>query len=225
MNAITHSQQTQSLANELSRMIERSDYPCIGAKAVVAKQQLYTFTASDIRCPDNDQAIANFLYDFVDLFRMARPTLCSAAVIFENPEVLTEEDFELYLWKRLQALADLDASNYACDLRVSGDPTAANFSFSIKAEALYVIGLHPASSRKARQFSRSAIVFNPHVQFEWLRSRGKFDAMKQSVRQRDLAYAGTINPMLSDFGVTSEAIQYSGLQHENNWKCPFNARH
>jgi hypothetical protein len=32
---------------------------------------------------------------------------------------------------------------------------------------------------------------------------------------------GSINPNLSDFGVHSEARQYSGRAVEDAWKCPF----
>ena len=49
----------------------------------------------------------------------------------------------------------LDAENYNYDDRVEADPSSAKFSFSIKEEAFYIIGLHAASSRQARQFSSS----------------------------------------------------------------------
>ena len=214
MNLVTNEgQQTQPCVEELYRLISDSGYPCIGAKAAVARHQLHCFVARDLRCPHDDAAIVKFLYEFVDWFREGKSAVCSAAVIFEGPQELSEEDFDCYLWNRLQALADIDAIHFPYDARVSSDATASDFGFSIKAEALYVIGLHPASSRKARHFAHPAIVFNPHQQFEWLRSTGKYDSMKRAVRRRDLEYAGSVNPMLADFGVSSEAIQYSGKQY------------
>ena len=226
MTAVTNDMQgMQPYMDELSRMIGLAGYPCIGAKAVMAKNQLSCFVAGDMRCPQDDYRIVNFLYQFIEKFRKSESTLCSAAVIFQGPHDLSEVDFDHLLWKRLQALADIDADNYAYDLRISSDPTDRNFGFSIMSEALYVIGLNPGSARTARRFTHPAIIFNPHAQFEWLRARGKYDPMKRVVRQRDQEFAGSVNPMLADFGEASEAIQYSGIQDGNNWKCPFVSRH
>ena len=43
----------------------------------------------------------------------------------------------------------------------------------------------------------------------------------QQVRERDKALAGSVNPMLADFGRGSEAAQYSGREVGPDWKCPF----
>ena len=104
------------------------------------------------------------------------------------------------------------------------DPAAVEFSFSLKEEAFYLIGLHPGSSRSARRFSYPAIVFNPHTQFERLRELNKYETMKQFIRNRDIRYSGSVNPMLADFGETSEAVQYTGRQYDQDWKCPFIAQ-
>jgi FPC/CPF motif-containing protein YcgG len=47
--------------------------------------------------------------------------------------------------------------------------------------------------------------------------------MQETIRARDLELQGSINPMLSDFGVDSEARQYSGRAVEENWQAPFKA--
>ena len=106
---------------------------------------------------------------------------------------------------------------------MSADPADPHFSFSFAGEALYVIGMHANSSREARRFPWPALVFNPHEQFERLRADGKWTRMQASIRSRDVALQGTINPMLSDFGQQSEARQYSGRAVEDKWKAPFPA--
>ena len=73
----------------------------------------------------------------------------------------------------------------------------------------------------ARRFRWPALVFNPHVQFERLRGEGKWKRMQQTIRERDVALQGNINPMLSDFGQSSEARQYSGRAVEADWQPPF----
>ena len=133
--------------------------------------------------------------------------------------------FDELLWQRLQALEILDAENYSYDNRVESDPSSSSFSFSIKEEAFYIIGLHPASSRQARQFKYPALVFNPHAQFEQLRSTTKYEVMKNTVRKRDIALSGSVNPMLQDFGESSEVFQYSGRKYDETWQCPLKITH
>jgi len=87
--------------------------------------------------------------------------------------------------------------------------------------AWYVIGLHPGASRAARRFSSIALVFNPHSQFERLRSLGKYAQVRDLIRQRDVAANGSINPTLADHGQVSEARQYSGRVVAADWGCPF----
>lgn len=125
------------------------------------------------------------------------------------------------MWMRLQALSDLDAEMYPYDGRVNPDPQSDQFSFSLKEEAFFVIGLNPQSSRPARRFKYPTLVFNPHAQFEELRALKRYDKMKNIVRKKDVALSGSINPMLNDFGDSSEVYQYSGLRYDHNWQCPF----
>jgi FPC/CPF motif-containing protein YcgG len=88
---------------------------------------------------------------------------------------------------------------------------------------LFVVGLHAASSRATRRFAWPTLVFNPHEQFERLRSSGQFDRFQSVIRSADRALDGTTNPMLANFGERSEAAQYSGRQVDEVWRCPFHA--
>ena len=170
-------------------------------------------------------AILQFLYDFVDDYRNSKEFYHSAAIIFKGPEFINEEMFDELLWQRLQALADLDAENYSFDKRVNNAPSSPNFSFSIKEEAFYIIGLHANSSRQSRKFRYPTLVFNPHAQFEELRETSKYEIMKNVVRKRDIAYSGSVNPMLEDFGKSSEVYQYSGRKYDDTWQCPLKINH
>jgi FPC/CPF motif-containing protein YcgG len=141
--------------------------------------------------------------------------------IFQRPQRLDEMEFENLLWQQLRALHQHDATHFDWDPNVGSDPADPHFSFSFGGQALYVIGMHANSSRQARRFPWPALVFNPHEQFERLRAGGKWKRMQETIRSRDLELQGTINPMLSDFGVQSEARQYSGRAVEDNWQAPF----
>lgn len=222
---MTTTTDTNAIIEEYLLYLKNKEFPCIAAKAALARQQVKCFVAHNIACPHNDKSILEFLYDFTDEYRNAKELYNSAAVIFTEPVSMDEELFDRFLWKRLQALSDLDAENYSFDKRVNDAPSSPNFSFSIKEEAYYIIGLHANSSRQARKFRFPTLVFNPHAQFEELRETSKYNNLKNVVRKRDIAYSGTVNPMLEDFGKFSEVFQYSGRNYDNTWECPLKINH
>lgn len=215
----------QDYINEYFDFLSNKEFPCVAAKAALTREHIHVFVADHIACPKDDRAILDFMYSFVDEYRNADSPFHSAIVIFKEPGKMDEELFGQMLWMRLQSLSNLDAQKYGYDKRVSNNPADKNFSFSLKEEAFYVIGLHPQSSRKARQFKYAAFVFNPHQQFEDLRKSNSYQKMQNVVRKRDIAYSGSVNPMLQDFGHFSEVLQYSGKQLDESWKCPFISNH
>lgn len=210
------------IIEEYHAFLNHESFPCIAAKAALAKQQAKCLVADHLACPHNDGSILQFLYDFVDVYRSSGELYHSAAIIFKGPEDIDESSFDKFLWMRLQSLSNMDAMNYSYDERVNKDPHSSEFSFSLKQEAFFVIGLHPAGSRPARQFKYPTLVFNPHAQFEQLKHNGKFEKMQEVVRKRDLNHSGSINPMLDNYGASSEAYQYSGRVYDDKWKCPLN---
>lgn len=198
------------------------EFPCVAAKAAQAKERVHCFSAGHMECPAHDSSILQFLYEFTDVYRSSGQPFFSAAVIFSGPENCTEYEFDKLIWQRLSALSSLDRKNgYQHDPRVDSDPHSPKFGFSLKEEAFFIIGLHPGSSRKARRFKYPALIFNPHAEFEKLRALGRYDKMKKIVRQRDTHFSGSINPMLTDFGERSEVYQYTGIEYDAGWTCPF----
>ena len=142
--------------------------------------------------------------------------------VFKDQDSFSETQFETALWKQLEFLHDIDNEDW--DPEVSDNPEEKNFSFSIAGKAFYMVGVHPNSSRKARQSPYPAIAFNLHWQFEKLREMGAFNTVRDKIRERDIELQGNINPMLEDFGENSEARQYSGRKVEEEWKCPFHRK-
>lgn len=213
------------IIEEYTDYIKQKEFPCIAAKASLARQHVKCIVAGNMGCPKDDVSILQFLCEFVEDYRMSKDFYYSAAIIFTGPHVYNEEMFDALLWQRLQAFEMLDAKNHVYDNRVEADPSSAKFSFSIKEEAFYIIGLHPASSRHARQFKYPTIVFNPHAQFEQLKETTKYEVMKNTVRKRDISFSGSVNPMLHDFGESSEVYQYSGRKYDESWECPLKITH
>jgi FPC/CPF motif-containing protein YcgG len=215
----------QDIIEEYKTFIENKKFPCIAAKAALSKQHVNCFVSGNMACPKDDADILQFLYKFVEVYRNSKEFYHTATIIFSGPKINDEEMFDALLWQRLQALEILDAENYLYDDRVQSDPSSEKFSFSIKEEAFYIIGLHPASSRPSRRFTYPALVFNPHAQFEALRETTKYEVMKNVVRKRDIALSGSVNPMVKDFGESSEVYQYSGRKYDDSWECPLKITH
>ena len=197
-------------------------FPCVGAKAALAKGTLEVLACNRLDSAWDDVRIHDGLVRFAAAYRDEPGLFRSFAVVFEGPENLDEASFEASLWQRVQSLSDKDAwRGQHYDARVSADPDSPHFSLSFGGEAFFVVGLHPYASRPARRFARPALVFNLHDQFETLRADGRYEPMREKIMRRDEAIAGSRNPMLARHGATSEARQYSGRVVEADWRCPF----
>ncbi len=207
---------------ELRARIADPSFPCVGAKSALAKGTLKTLVCHSLASGWDDVLIHRELMDWAEAYRADPGGLRSLAVVFSGPDDLDEPAFEKLMWERIQSFADKDhwlGQRY--DHRVSADPDDPHFSLSFGGEAFFVVGLHPHASRPARRFPRPTLVFNLHAQFEELREEGKYERMREKILDRDVALAGSINPMLARHGENSEARQYSGREVSDEWACPF----
>ncbi len=142
----------------------------------------------------------------------------SLVAVFRATDVVDESEFETLLWRQLELLHEADGRPW--DPRVSDDPANPHFAFSVGGTAFFVVGLHPESSRIARRTPLPTLVFNLHEQFEELRGSDRFDRMRDTIRRRDGALQGSLNPMVADHGRSSEARQYSGRAVPADWEAP-----
>lgn len=211
-----------TLTEEFQSFIRSDRFPCVGAKAARARKTITVVESDDIERSSDDCQVHEALCRFGDELDTDAPFLQSCAVIYAGPTTLGETAFEDALWRRLQSFHEIDlreGNDWAQG--VSSDPSSAAFSMSIGGKAFFVVGLHPHASRPARRFAYPTLVFNSHDQFEQLRADGRYEKMKKIIRSRDTELAGGINPMLNDFGRSSEARQYSGRKVGSDWRCPF----
>jgi len=213
------------LAQKFKDFIRSPEFPCVGAKAALTRDQMRFVVGRDIRSAWDDLRILPGLFDLVKSYREDPILFQSLVVLFEEDAGLDEEGFESNLWARLQSLSEKDEwLGQEPDPRVSMSPDDPHFSLSFAGEAFFVVGLHPGASRPARRFERPALVFNLHDQFERLRAAGTYEKLRASILDRDIAIAGEINPMLARHGTSSEARQYSGRAVGEDWVCPFSGR-
>lgn len=208
----------------LQEMIVDAEYPCIGAQAAFRQESYRLGVYPELDSEEATAGLAFDLFTFVEEQRRTPQDFATFVGAFAGPHGMDEATFETRLWGQLRRLHELDRTVHCWDPEVSADPSAADFSYSFAETAFFVVGMHEGSSRPARRFPYPLLVFNGHAQFQRLRKSGVYGRMREVIRQRDMAAHGSLNPMLEDFGVYSEARQYSGRAVDAGWRCPFHAR-
>lgn len=196
-------------------------YPCTGARSAFNRDEYRIGYYPPISSRTATRGLAFDLYEFNREYSMRPKQFYSFVAVFDGPVAATEVEFERLLWQQLQQLHDIDAPFFAWDPSVARDPEDPRFCFSFGGKAYFVIGLHAAASRLARRFAWPAIVFNAHEMFDRARIAGTFPKLQSTVRNRDRRLQGSVNPVVQDYGTSSEARQYSGRRVSNDWRCPF----
>jgi uncharacterized protein len=196
-----------------------NDHPCLMAQTVFSMDKVDFHEYEDFGSKETAKAILKDLKNYIENYNFETNDFLTFLAAFKGKQHYSEEEFEETLWAQLQHLHDVDDAPW--DPEVDPDPNSKNFSLSLGGKAFYIVGLHPNSSRKARQAPYPAVAFNLHWQFEKLRQMNTYSTVRDKIRDRDIALQGNINPMLEDFGESSEARQYSGRKVGEEWKCPF----
>lgn len=202
----------------LSERILGPEYPCLGARSVFKRERATVVLHDDLEAPETARTLLEQLREYAVTVD-PEEGFVSFVAGFRGPDVRDEKHFEEMLWGLLQRLHDVDEQPWAPE--VSADPNDPHFAFSVAGTPFFIVGLHPKASREARRMPLPVLVFNLHEQFESLREEGGFERMRDTIRRRDEELQGSINPMVSDHGETSEARQYSGRKLEKAWEAPF----
>ncbi|GAC1516271.1 MAG: guanitoxin biosynthesis heme-dependent pre-guanitoxin N-hydroxylase GntA [Gemmatimonadaceae bacterium] len=211
----------RSIHADFRAFVANPRFSCLAAKGVVHADAYRLGVYGSLGSRRSTRALVADMAGWLDTLESTQHRLRAFIGVFPAHIPRTEDEFEQRLWAQLQHLHGEDTRSGSWDPSVSDDPESADFAFSFGGRALFVIGLHPYSSRVARRFTLPALVFNPHAQFERLRADGRFETLRAAVREREIALQGSLNPNLADFGERSEARQYSGRAAESDWRCPF----
>lgn len=209
--------------DDFARFVRHEDYPCLGARSALRRGGCRVAVYAGMGTDDTTTALATDLAAFAGA-TPSEPDFGTFAALFVQTAPESEVCFESALWHQLSRLSAVDVDSAWAD-GVTDDPDDARFAFSFAHTALFVVGLHPESSRLARRFAWPALVFNPHAQFRRLRAEQRFEGLRQAIRARDAALQGDVNPNLADAGERSEARQYSGRATDDAWRCPFHRPH
>lgn len=205
----------------IEEMVSHPEFPCLGARSVFRRDAATLVVLDDLAdtSPGGSLdtlggALAQYAQE-VDV----DGDLVSFVACFRGPLPDDEPTFEGLLWGALQHLHDNDDAPWADG--VAADPDNPHFAFSVAGTAFFVVGLHPNASRVARRAPLPTLVFNLHEQFERMRGDGRYQRMRDTIRRRDTELQGSLNPMVSDHGDTSEARQYAGRVVPEDWSAPF----
>src|ERR1700712_304004 len=95
-----------TLAYSFQEFVRDSRFPCVGAKSAMARDQIKVIVGRDIRSNWDDLRILPQLAAFAQSYTEDPLLFQSFVVIFEQPDVLTEAEFEHHLWQRVQSLSD-----------------------------------------------------------------------------------------------------------------------
>jgi FPC/CPF motif-containing protein YcgG len=200
--------------------VQSDDYPCLGARSAFRTGRAVVGVFDELGSAAAGAALVPALTEYADSMDLD-DGFTSYIAAFRGPGVATEADFERLLWTQLQAIHDHDGT--AWDASVSADPRDDHFGFSVNGRAYFVIGMHPQASRLARRTPFPMLAFNLHEQFDRLRRTPRFEGLRDAVRRRDERLQGFVNPMVDDYGRSSEALQYSGRRVIEPWVPPFHA--
>ncbi len=209
----------KQIHQEFKKFVIDDNHPCLMAQTVFSMNQVDFHVYEDFGSKHTARNILKDLKKYIANYDFESNDFFTFIAAFKGRKDFSEEQFEQILWKQLQFLHEVDDANW--DPVVNSNPDHKDFSFSLGGKAFYMVGLHPNSSRKARQTPYPAIAFNLHWQFEKLREMGSYTTVRDKIRERDISLQGNINPMLEDFGKNSESKQYSGRKVGEEWKCPF----
>lgn len=209
----------QEIEEKFHTFIIDQDHPCVMAQSVFKLHDYHLKTYSSLGTEESAKLIVKDLQHYLDQYDFESHNYETFIAVFPDAEISNELEFEELLWDQLKFIHKMDKSDW--DESVSRDPEDSNFSFSICSQAFYIVGMHPKSSRLARRAPYPTLVFNLHAQFEKLREMGAYEKVRDMIRERDIEFEGSINPVLKDFGEESEARQYSGRNVDESWKCPF----
>jgi FPC/CPF motif-containing protein YcgG len=211
-----------SITQQLTTWIESETFSCLGAKASLKRGSFRHVEVPAMGSVAATEELHRALVDFVAGQLNPDQNFATLVAVFDGPFGLPEPDFHDLMWRQLGALHVLDTkAGFAWAKEADSDPESPKFGFSVAGHPFFLVGMHPNSSRITRRFTHPAIAFNSHHQFKRLVENGVYGGFQVRIREREMRLQDSINPNLAEFGVASEARQYTGMATDAQWRCPF----
>ena len=142
------------IATAFLSFVADESFPCVGAKAALARDAIETHAFERLGNRANDAPLLDALAAFarrIDIIPEQDTTVHSFVALFDGPTDMDERRFEAMLWSQLQRLHDLDAHRGTRWAEgIARGPDDPRFSLSLAGHPFFVIGLHPGASIRRR---------------------------------------------------------------------------
>ncbi|MFB8038750.1 guanitoxin biosynthesis heme-dependent pre-guanitoxin N-hydroxylase GntA [Streptomyces sp. NPDC056004] len=209
----------------LAGWIMGEEFSCLAAKSAVRRKTLTLVQLGKMGSSDTTSDLHTAISEFVSEELSPNENFATLVAVFEEPNGLTEPEFDELMWQQLTDLHHLDLDRgFAWAPDVAEDPASPDFAFSLAGHPFFVVGMHEHASRISRRYDGPALAFNSNHQFRRLKQSGVYYGLQRRIRQREERLQHSINPNLTEFGEASDARQYSGSATDEQWRCPFQPR-
>lgn len=175
------------------------DYPCTPA-ILALKQGSLIIREIDSQIGDCTTDLREHLDEFIERYEHSKEPYLSLWLSWDTTS-LDEAEFERRMWVEIKSFCP-------------------SLPVSYRGHQLFIVGLHPGASRKARRFSRCSIVINSFKQFERIEEAGNYKVLVDNIRKRDVKYSGSINPTVEKYADVWEEVQFSGRENDDDWEIP-----
>lgn len=178
----------------LKMKLEDPNYPCTPAlMSLKLNQLIYVSLNKELSVV---QDLSHHLDAYISRYDDKKEPYLSLWLSFDR-ELHNEVEFEKFMFAQIAAFR-------------SGD------QYFRGKHRLFIVGMHPNSPRRARNYETNSIVINLFDQFETIKN---YKLLVDSIRERDAKYSGSVNPMTIEYGDTNEEIQFSGKLNDS-WIIP-----
>src|ERR1700686_2836142 len=116
---------------QLRALVEHPKFSCLGAKAAFNKKTYWFALYDKLASPGTTDQLLHDLWAWGKAREKMGTDFTTFITSYLEPDISSEAEFELKLWRQLQQLHDLDAEVFDWDPMVSGNPNAPQFSFPI----------------------------------------------------------------------------------------------
>lgn len=206
---------------QLRETVFQESYPCVAAVQALSRNDYAIGIYGTLGTARHWQGLRADLLAYLAEQQRTGSLYRTMFAVFPEASEYSEEAFERAMWHELSSLTSSEERSTDWSPGAISDPEQPGFVFSLGGQPLFVVGVHPHSSRRGRRFPFAGMVFNAFAQFEQLERKGSYERMVKVNRERDLAFDGSVNPMVEQYGDKWEAIQFSGKSNSSAWKCPF----
>ena len=210
---------------QLRQHIFADSYPCVAAVQAMTRNDYAVGLYRTLGRGDCWRELRADLLVYLRAQQHSNSLYSTMFAIFPETPALSEEAFEAAMWAELSMLTSEEQKQSDWAPHTSSDPADPGFVMSLGGNRLFVVGLHPGSSRRGRRFPFTGLVFNAFDQFEQLERKGSYERMVALNRKREVDFDGGPNPMVALHGDKWESIQFSGRNNPSDWQCPFKFMH